>query len=136
MGGCFAFNGWVGGDNNFCDVRCFEDCFELVHTNGFGGHAVERGEAAESLQLTRELVKKMPYIHIFYLTQRQPEASLYKDLKHLEKRYLEKLHGLFPSASPDQLLAVFSAFVGLVTIADLPENVLRSSVKNILASLS
>jgi AcrR family transcriptional regulator len=83
-------------------------------------HSVwDRGDFAKSIQLTRQLFVKAPYVGIFYLTQRQPGAVFHKDIMDLERRYLQRLGKAYPRASQEKIHLLFAALIGMVLLPEL-----------------
>jgi AcrR family transcriptional regulator len=82
------------------------------------------GRSAESLQKTRDLVRRTPHIVIFYLQQRRAGNSLAQEIQRLEQRYLEKLRSRYPNAPQERLIASFYALLGVAALADVSDETL------------
>lgn len=84
----------------------------------------KEGKTIESIRISREMIRKAPYVGIFYLTQRQPQATFYKEMMELERRYLKQLSTHNPNASPEQIQLLFASLFGVVILSDLSDQVL------------
>lgn len=96
----------------------------------------DQGKIAQSIQKTRELVKNMPHISIFYLNQRQPGSPFEKEIRKLEKRYRQKLVSRFPQSDPQILEMIFATFFGWVTISEPSEETLQKMLPGVIGLLS
>lgn len=91
----------------------------------------KRGEVAESILRTRELMIKAPYVSVFFFHWRHKEGEISDHLKELERRYRAKIAALRPEKSELEIEAIFAIFFGLILFPDIQEQTLRALVKRI-----
>lgn len=95
-----------------------------------------KGEVAESVKRTRQLLVLAPYVSEFYFHWRHQPGETADQLKDIEKRYRDKIARLYPHRSKTDIEAVFAIFFGLILYPDLGEKALMAVVDRIRDFLS
>jgi AcrR family transcriptional regulator len=88
----------------------------------------KRGQIAESVLKTRELMARAPHVSQFYFHWRHRPGDISSYFKEVEKRYRAKLGRLLNRKSPAEVEALFAVFFGLILIPELNEATLRLAI--------
>lgn len=97
---------------------------------------VQRGDLLQSLQQTRRMLEQTPALAVFYQKWRFEKSPLQAKLVKMEKRYQQKLKGLFPQFNDVQIQALHAVFHGLIVAPFVTEASLRVATSGILKGLS
>ena len=92
---------------------------------------LKEGQLLESLLRTRELIKRAPYMPVFYFHWRHQAGEIADQLKDLEKRYLKKLAAVYPKKSPQDIEALFACVFGAALLPQVKAEALEQLFKGL-----
>ncbi|MEQ1877651.1 MAG: hypothetical protein ABL958_13485 [Bdellovibrionia bacterium] len=94
------------------------------------------GKIAESLTMSRALLKQMPQLASFYFLYRDEETEVGEAIRDKEKQFKEKLVSFFPHLSQARVDGLFAGFWGIVFAPAIDEDAVREIARALLKSAS
>lgn len=95
----------------------------------------QNGLIFESLQETRRLCQRAPFVHFFYMTRRHIDSNIGKQLREFEKRFRQKISKAYPKAKSEEIEALAAVIFGLVASPDLSDSGLNMALNIIKRNL-
>ncbi len=93
------------------------------------------GQIFESLEETRRLCQRAPFVHFFYMTRRHMDSKIGEQLRDFEKRFRKKISEAYPNAKNEEVEALAAVIFGLVASPDLSEAGLKVALNIIKKNL-
>lgn len=94
----------------------------------------QRGELLESMQRTRDIYEKSPYISIFILENRNKDSEIGRLLRDKEFEFQTKIRKFYPHFDDDMVQSLFAVYWGLSFAPGLTtkaiENIIQIIKKN------
>lgn len=88
-----------------------------------------KGEVAESVIQSRQLLEKAPHMSSFYMVHRMAESGIGESIRRLDKEYRQKMKRYFPDTTQPYQEALHALLMGLVLAPKLSDEAVHKAVK-------